>query len=132
MMLVVQFSMSFLRFCTAFQHRFLATACILYHLLSLLSTPFFKFFEVFFSLVASLVSIVLRICFCESCTTRLLPMRVLRDFPHGIPTTSRGKTVWGSAGHSSADGVNVRLSPYDTTFDSSFFAKKTTARLTGV
>ena len=68
-----------------------ATACILYHLLSLLSTPFFKFFAIFFSLVASLVSIVLCACFCAICTTRLLPTRVLRDFSCVISRTGSPK-----------------------------------------
>ena len=80
---------------SALLHRFSAplsaTACILYHLLSLLSTPFFKFFQVFFSLVASLVSIVLCACFCASCTTRLLPTRVLRDFNRVISRTGSPK-----------------------------------------
>ena len=98
-----------------------ATACILYHLLSLLSTPFFKFFAIFFSLVASLVSIVSRACFCAICTTRLLPTRVLRDFSCVI---SRTGLIVSRYWRSSAYGNNVKFYPYDTSLGSSFFTKK--------
>ena len=51
MMLVVQFSMSLLALFGLFRAPLSATACILYHLSPLLSTPFANFFEVFWGLV---------------------------------------------------------------------------------
>ena len=70
MMLVVQFSMSLLASTGLSRAPLSATACILYHLSPLLSTPFFNIFELFFSLDDMLVCTRKSRPVCAVCTTK--------------------------------------------------------------